>query len=300
MNRRIIAGVGIFLAVGAVFVLMITRGGLFSDKTRDIFQQAEEAAEKNDLDSAISLYNTLIKDYPSSKWVAESWLGLESAYEQAGQLQDAKDAYKKLLTSGISGNLSEKVNKDLQALNMKLLFSPVKSDNSFVYKVEAGDTLIGIAKRFKTTVALIQRANNLKGSLIRPNMELKISRGGFSVEVDKSKNILTLKANDEVLRAYDVSTGKSNSTPVGVFTVTDKLINPVWYTAGAIVSPDSPENILGTRWIGISKEGYGIHGTTEPETIGRQITRGCVRMNNSDVEELFDILPVGTEVVITD
>ena len=294
------AGVGIFLAVGIVFLLTLTRGGFFSDKSKDIFNQAKQAFEVEDFDAAISLYNTLIKDYPSSKLVVESWLGLVSVYEKTGQLQDAKDAYKKLLALNISGSLKEKTSKDLQDLNMRILFSPVKAEGSFTYKVEPGDTLIAISRRFKTTVALIRRANNLKSDLIKPNMELKVSKADFSLAVDKSQNILNLKANEEILKTYPISTGSNNSTPIGVFTITDKLTDPVWYTTGAVVSPDSPENILGTRWMGISKEGYGIHGTTDPDTIGRQITQGCVRMYNSDVEELFDILPVGTEVVITD
>ena len=58
--------------------------------------------------------------------------------------------------------------------------------------------------------------------------------------------------------------------------------------------------LLGSRWLGFNMPGYGIHGTIEPETIGKQVTAGCVRMRNSDVEELYDILPLGTEVSIVD
>jgi lipoprotein-anchoring transpeptidase ErfK/SrfK len=74
----------------------------------------------------------------------------------------------------------------------------------------------------------------------------------------------------------------------------------VWYKDGAAVPPGSPENILGTRWMGLSKEGYGIHGTTEPGSLGKQATAGCVRMLNAEVEELYGILPEGTEVTIID
>ena len=67
-----------------------------------------------------------------------------------------------------------------------------------------------------------------------------------------------------------------------------------------MVPPDSPENILGTRWLGIDKQGYGLHGSVDPTSIGKQVTAGCVRMPNKDVEELFDIVPVGTDVMIVD
>lgn len=61
-----------------------------------------------------------------------------------------------------------------------------------------------------------------------------------------------------------------------------------------------PKNILGSRWMGISHPGYGIHGTTEPGSIGKNVTAGCVRLKNEDVEELYSIVPEGTEVVIVD
>ena len=122
----------------------------------------------------------------------------------------------------------------------------------------------------------------------------------FSVVVDKSQNILLLKQNDDVIKTYKVATGLNNCTPVGTFKITTKLVDPVWYKTGAAVPPGSPENILGTRWMGLSKEGYGIHGTTDPSSLGKQATAGCVRMLNSEVEELYGILPEGTEVTIVD
>ena len=67
-----------------------------------------------------------------------------------------------------------------------------------------------------------------------------------------------------------------------------------------MIESGSPENSLGTRWLGFDKKGYGIHGTVEPETIGQQVSQGCVRMLNEDVEELYDLLPRGTRVTVQD
>ena len=131
-------------------------------------------------------------------------------------------------------------------------------------------------------------------------MDLKINTAKFSVLVDKSQNILTLKSNEKVAKVYSASTGANNCTPTGTFTITSKLTNPVWYTAGAVVPAGSPDNILGSRWLGLSKQGYGIHGTTQPESIGKQVTQGCVRLPNEDVEELYIILPIGSEGTIVD
>jgi len=66
------------------------------------------------------------------------------------------------------------------------------------------------------------------------------------------------------------------------------------------VPAGSPDNILGVAWLGFDLPGYGIHGTTEPQNLGKQVTQGCVRMANTDVEELYTIVPVGTEVQIVD
>ena len=147
---------------------------------------------------------------------------------------------------------------------------------------------------------LIKRKNNLTGDVIQVGKKLYIWTGLFNIFVDKSQNILLLKDGDEVIKAYDVATGANNVTPVGTFTITSKLVNPVWFKAGAIIPPESPQNILGSRWLGFDLPGYGIHGTVEPNEMRQQVTAGCVRMRNEDVEELYSLVPVGTVVVVKD
>lgn len=168
------------------------------------------------------------------------------------------------------------------------------------YEVRQHDNLTTIAKRHHVTVDMIKGVNALAGDRIRPGMKLKIPTYKLSLVIDKSQNSLILKGDEEVLKTYVVATGTDNSTPVGVFKIANKLTNPAWYKAGAVVPYGSPANILGTRWMGLDKEGYGIHGTTEPETLGRQVTAGCVRMKNEEVEELYALVPAGTEVTIVD
>jgi lipoprotein-anchoring transpeptidase ErfK/SrfK len=87
---------------------------------------------------------------------------------------------------------------------------------------------------------------------------------------------------------------------VGAFKILVKLENPVWYKAGAVIPPESPDNVLGTRWMGFDLEGYGIHGTVDPDKIGQQVTSGCIRMRNEEVEELYKIVPRGTPVTVVD
>ena len=118
--------------------------------------------------------------------------------------------------------------------------------------------------------------------------------------IQDDRNLLHLIEDDQFIKSYPVATGKDSSTPIGTFKIVTKIPNPVWYKQGAVVPPESPENILGTRWMGIDKQGYGIHGSVDPSAIGQHVTAGCVRMTNRDVEELFGIVPVGTDVTIVD
>ena len=222
--------------------------------------------------------------------------------DETGELLKAKSAFMSFLNNFPNDSRLAEVGQRLSDLNIKILFSPIISADSKLYEVEPKDSLISIAKKFNTTPELLKKSNNLASERIKPGMRLKVYTGKFSCVVDKSQNILMLKSNEEVLKTYTASTGKNNSTPTGTFKIVSKLTNPVWYKEGSAipVPPESPENILGSRWMGFTLAGYGIHGTTDPATIGQHVTQGCVRMTNQDVEELYDILPLGTEVTIID
>lgn len=236
--------------------------------------------------------------YQKGPNLARALYGDAERFTKEGNLLEAKRVYKKLITKYPDSYLIGDVRSKLDALNIDILFSPLPTEDSIFYEVKAGDTLGKIAANFGTTVELIMKSNNLANSIIRPKMRLKISNAKYSILVDKSQNVLILKTDDAALKTYAVSTGADNCTPVGTYKIINKLIDPTWYTAGAVVPPGSPENILGTRWVGLDILGYGIHGTTDETTIGRHITKGCVRMKNRDVEELYSIIPVGAEVTI--
>lgn len=223
-----------------------------------------------------------------------------SAYEKKGEPGKAREAYRLLMEKFPNSRHVLEAEKNIGDININAIFSGEDTQRTVVYDIKRGDTLGKIAKKFNTTVELISRMNGLKGGNIKSGKKLKVSKVVFSIVVDKSQNILTLKGDGDILKTYMVSTGLNNSTPVGTFTVTNKIVNPVWHSAKTAVPAGSPRNILGTRWMGISKGGYGIHGTTEPGSIGKSVTAGCVRMVNRDAEELYMIIPQGTEVVIID
>ncbi|MBS3970104.1 MAG: L,D-transpeptidase family protein [Clostridia bacterium] len=92
--------------------------------------------------------------------------------------------------------------------------------------------------------------------------------------------------NEQKINSYPVAIGKPNTpTPPGTYTVVNKIVNPHL-------------SVLGTRWMGLSKPGYGIHGTNNPASIGTMASLGCIRMYNRDVEEIFPEVPIGTSVEI--
>ena len=107
---------------------------------------------------------------------------------------------------------------------------------------------------------------------------------------------LVLLEGGKVTRVYPVAVGKASTpSPEGSFQVISRIPHPTWYTKGKIVGP-GPANPLGTRWIGLSEKGYGIHGTNVPSSIGKSASHGCIRMRKADVEELFTLLQIGDTV----
>lgn len=180
----------------------------------------------------------------------------------------------------------------------------VVSEQSQEHVIEPGDSLVKIARQYGTTVDLLKQLNHLQGDLIRVGEKLKVPPGKFDVVVTKADNKLELRLDGKQIKTYAVSTGKDNSTPTGDFTIVTRLVHPVWYKTGAVIPPGSADNILGTRWLGISSnehpKGFGIHGTVEPDKIGQAVTAGCVRMRNEDVEEIYALLPEGTAVKIVE
>ena len=104
---------------------------------------------------------------------------------------------------------------------------------------------------------------------------------------------LSLVENGEVVRVFPVAVGAPHTpTPVGTFTIANRIPNPTYYRPGKVVGP-GPANPLGTRWMGLDIKGYGIHGTDEPTSIGYARSHGCIRLRNDDVEELFELVQAG-------
>ena len=302
MRQRILMGVAAGAAAIVIIGLLVaaTQQGWFGGKAQQLLAQGTRAAQQRHFSDAQTALEELIATYPDSPVADDAFLKLGEVYEAQQQYEEARTMYRTLLEKFPESPLLTKTQERLGSVNVALLFSPIVTDLDAIYEVKPGDSLAKIAKAHRTTVEFLRRANGIKGDLIRPGQKLKAPKGHFSIVVDKSQNQLLLTEDNQFIKSYTVATGKDNSTPVGTFKIINRLPNPVWYTQNAIVPPDSPDNILGTRWLGFDKQGYGIHGSVDPDAMGKQVTAGCVRMRNPEVEELFDIVPVGTDVTIVD
>lgn len=200
---------------------------------------------------------------------------------------------------------------------------PLTNSKVINHTVQPGETLFGIiSKHLQASIfqKLIMENNKITDSTkIRVGSEIKIPnpfytdkivlkeriseiKGSYYIKVSKSKNTLTIFNNQNFVRSFPVATGKNiDLTPMGTFKVVNKIKDP-WYSPKGLRG-GTTQNPLGTRWLGLSVPNtngtkYGIHGTNNPSSIGKHVSLGCIRMNNKDVQWLYDHIPTGTLVVI--
>jgi len=109
---------------------------------------------------------------------------------------------------------------------------------------------------------------------------------------------LAVVDNGVVVATFEVAVGADVSpSPTGEFKIVSRVSNPTYYHRGTVI-PTGKDNPVGTRWVGLSLKGYGIHGTNAPRSIGRAASHGCIRLRNRDMERLFTMLKVGDAVQI--
>jgi lipoprotein-anchoring transpeptidase ErfK/SrfK/cbb3-type cytochrome oxidase subunit 3 len=255
---------------------------------------------RKDYDKAMDNFKTVIDKYPDDPIVAGALLGMGKIYQIKGQeseavanFQSVVDKYPK---SGFGMDAEGRLGLATVGRYIQKNLKP--------YAVQKGDNLVTIANKFHITPELITRLNDLKSNALNVGQNINVIDGSnINVLINLSECKLYLKSADNIIRRYSVCIGKKETpTPTGSYNVTDKAVDPTWFSTsdtggkGEVPGGD-PRNELGSRWIGF-KPSYGVHGTIFPESIGKAESHGCVRMNNKDVEELYDIVAVGTPVKI--
>lgn len=181
-----------------------------------------------------------------------------------------------------------------ESLQVARIICIPKSDSGSIcptsnfYVIQNQDTLSSIAKAFQISVNSLIEANPgiVPQSLrIGQMICLPLSPLPYLITISLNAKTLSFYRQGSFVKTYPVAIGKpSTPSPQGTFTIVNKVLNP-----------GGP---YGTRWMGLSARGYGIHGTNNPSSIGTRASNGCIRMYNQDVNELYSQVPVRTTVKI--
>ncbi len=238
----------------------------------------------------------------------------ENAFTQGKQACDNKQYFQaaRYLSDAVRLGLTPEM--EMQARNMLneasnhwLFARNIYEDDPFCknHKVASGELLVQIQKKYLIPYELIMRINNIKNARsIGAGATIKVVQGPFNVVVDRKRYLMSVYLGDLLVRTYRVGLGKpGRDTPTGEWLVELKQPNPAWTDPDTHkhYEPDDPENPLGERWIRLKgikgsakgRTGFGIHGTIKPEEIGKSASRGCIRLYNGKVRELYDLLTPG-------
>jgi len=148
--------------------------------------------------------------------------------------------------------------------------------------------------RIRTAILLVTAMFATTGAA----QDFRTARAARQVLISIPDRKLAVLEGEKVIRTFPVSVGATVSpSPSGEFEIVNRIANPTYYHPGVVI-PAGAGNPIGTRWLGLNRKGYGIHGTNEPGSIGKAASHGCIRLRNRDMEQLFRMVSVGDRVRI--
>lgn len=166
------------------------------------------------------------------------------------------------------------------------------------YQVRPGETLQQIAARYDVPWQLLAKINGVQDpDQLTPGQTLKVVRGPFSAVIHLDRYELTLMLNGRYAGRFPIGIGQDQPVVTGLQFAKDKMINPTYYGNGQVIDADDPNNPLGERLIGLGGR-LSIHGTNDPQSIGRTGGPGTIRLSSRDIDDVFDILSIGSRIVI--
>ena len=231
--------------------------------------------------------------------------------ERRGEIIAARTLYCRALAAKPGAAQRQMIVRRLVDISGRTILGPkVVSGDAEVelYTVQSGDVLSNIGRRYDVPYELIKRLNGLSSDMIQIDQKLKAVKGPFRVRIVKSTFTLELWLRGILVRTCPVAIGAADTTPTGTWKVTDKVQAPTFYPPESlrgkmpVIPGGDAKNPLGSRWIRFGERSLslGIHGTNEPQSIGKKVSLGCIRMLNGDVEFLYDCLIPGADVAIVD
>lgn len=221
-----------------------------------------------------------------------------------GEMVAARASLSRALALGLTPDDEEFATRKLGHLADALLFSRASNTDDpliDIYTTQPGDTLNGIANKYHITEAMLIDINRMAQPQQLPvGTRVKALRGPFRVVIWKQRHQMNVYLGDTLVHSYRVGLGTNGGTPTGTWTVRNKLENPDWTNpvTNQHYSADNPQNPIGEYWIGLhgiageaaGRTGFGIHGTIEPQSIGENMSMGCVRLVPDDIKAVHRML----------
>jgi lipoprotein-anchoring transpeptidase ErfK/SrfK len=166
------------------------------------------------------------------------------------------------------------------------------------YRVQAGDTLEKIAQAYDVSEQLLAKINGIGDpAALRPGDELKVVRGPFDAVIELDKMELTMGLHGRYAGRFPIGIGRDHLQLEGTYVVREKSINPTYYGRDRVIDADDPANPLGERWIGLGQQ-IGLHGTNDPRNVGTITREGSICLGERDIDDVYDILSIGSRIVI--
>lgn len=221
-----------------------------------------------------------------------------------GDLVAARNAFSTALQRGLPPEQESNARRELQRIAGALLFSRAANTTdplTGVHTVVPGDSIHAIARQHRITEELVMQINSVsEPHRLAVGQRLKVIEGPFRAVISKSRHRMDVYLGAALVRSFRVGLGTNGGTPTGSWVVRNKLPNPDWTDPrnGSHYLADDPDNPIGERWIGlegvageaVGKQGFGIHGTIDPSSIGENLSMGCVRLTPDDVKFVYDLL----------
>ena len=226
-----------------------------------------------------------------------------AACETADDLVAERQIFRQLLIRKEAEEIRAFVERKIGEINTTLLFSDRPMPEKVKHRIESGDLIAKLTKKYGNTQDYLLKANGIeKPELLRVGREIWVMKNPvFELTVFKKGGSAVLTLNGLFFKRYPISVGKASDSPNGTYAVRSRAKKPVH------TNTEQDNSTQDVSWISLAAteetpdvSGFGLHGTWNEAALGRQVDAGRIRFSNTDIEELYILLPVGSLVNVTE